>query len=134
PSDEVFSFEYDLFPSLLAKGIPVFAYVSKHYWIDIGTPRRYLTANLDLLAGKLPDAPLESRVRGERVDEKATIDELSWIDPSATIKAGAQIVNSVVEANCVNDDKPVVDRMVLRRWTSVGQPAVVSNAVVGMSC
>lgn len=134
PADEVFSFEYDLFPSLLTKGVSVFAFVSDHYWIDIGTPRRYLTANLDLLANRLPNAPLEPRVRGERVDEKASIDELSWVDSSATVKAGAQIVNSVVEANCVVEEKAVIEGSVLRRSTRVGQSAVVKDAVVGMSC
>lgn len=134
PADEVFSFEYDLFPSLLAKGVPVFGYVSERYWIDIGTPRRYLTANLDLLAGHVPTAPFVARTRGERVDEKAVVDELSWIDPSATIKAGAQIVNSVVEANCVVEEKAVVENSVLRRSTRVGQSATVSESIAGMSC
>ncbi len=133
PAEEVFSFEYDLFPSLLAKGVPVFAFVSNRYWMDIGTPRRYIQANLDLLAGKLPDAPVEPRRRGERVDEKAVIDDLSWIDPSATVKAGAQIVNSVVEANCVVEEKALIERSVVRRSTRVGQSAVLRDAVVGMS-
>jgi NDP-sugar pyrophosphorylase family protein len=134
PADEVFSFEYDLFPSLLAKGVPVFGYVSERYWIDIGTPRRYLTANLDLLAGRVPAAPFVPRSRGERVDEKAVVDDLSWVDPSATIKAGAQIVNSVVEANCVVDEKAVVENSVLRRSTRVGQSATVRESIAGMSC
>jgi NDP-sugar pyrophosphorylase family protein len=134
PADEVFSFEYDLFPSLLAEGLPVYGFVSTRYWIDIGTPRRYLRANLDLLAGKLPDAPFDARTRGERVDEKAVIDELSWVDPSATVKAGAQIVNSVVEANCVVEEKASLENCVVRRSTRVGQSAVLREAVVGMSC
>lgn len=134
PSDEVFSFEYQLFPMLLEKGISVFGFVSERYWIDIGTPRRYLTANLDLLAGRLHNAPVAARERGERFDEKATIDELSWVDPSATVKAGVQIINSVVEANCVVEDKAVIENSVLRRSTRVGQAATVREAVVGMSC
>ena len=88
----------------------------------------------DLLAGKLPTAPYEPRTRGARVDEKAVIDELSWIDPSATVKAGAQIVNSVVEANCVVDEKAVVAGSVLRRSTRIGQSAEVRDVIAGMSC
>ena len=134
PADEVFSFEYDLFPALLEKGVPVFGFVSERYWIDIGTPRRYLTANLDLLAGKLPDAPFAPRERGERVDDRAAVDEVSWVDPSATVKAGAQIVNSVVEANCVVEEKAIVENCVLRRSTRVGQSAAVRETIAGMSC
>lgn len=134
PAGEVYSFEYDLFPSLLAKEVPVYGYVTERYWRDIGTPRRYLDANLDVLAGKLSRMPTPQRARGERVDERAVVDERSWIDPSATIKAGAQITNSVVEANCVVEEKAVVENCVIRRSTRIGSQADVRNSLAGMSC
>lgn len=132
PEGESYSFEYDLFPKLLAAGAPVFAFVSSHYWIDIGTPSRYLQANSDLLAGALRDARFEKRTRGEKVDEKAEIDRRSWVDATATVKAGARIVNSVVEENCVVEEKAVVENSVLRRATRVGAGAVVRGSSVGM--
>lgn len=131
PADEPSSFEYDLFPALVSSGAPVFGFVAKHYWIDIGTPRRFLRANLDLLAGKLPNARFERRARGPKVDERAEIDDLSWIDPTATIKPGARIVNSVVEANCVIEEKALVMGSVLRRATRVGANALVRACVFG---
>lgn len=131
PADEVFSFEYDLFPKLLAKGVPVFGFTSTDYWIDIGTPRRFLRANLDLIAGKLPHAPVAPRVRGERVDAKATVDELSWVAADATIKPGAQIVNSVIEPNCVIEEKSVIQNSVVRRATRIGQSVTLRDAIVG---
>jgi NDP-sugar pyrophosphorylase family protein len=133
PAGASYSFEYDLFPKLLAKGAPVYAYVSEHYWIDIGTPQRYLEANLDLLAGKIPSAGFEPRVRGPKVDDGAEVDPLSWVDPSATVKPGARVVNSVVEANCVLEEKAVVENSVLRRGTRVGQGGVVLGSAIGMS-
>jgi NDP-sugar pyrophosphorylase family protein len=132
PPDESVSFEYDLFPALVAKGVPVFGFVSSHYWTDIGTPRRYLRASLDLLAGKLESAVIPPRQRGERVDDKA-VDDLSWVDESATIKPGARITNSVVEANCVIEEKAVVENSVVRRSTRIGQSAVVRDSILGMS-
>jgi mannose-1-phosphate guanylyltransferase len=133
PAGNTYSFEYDLFPKLLAKGAPVYAFVSNDYWIDIGTPQRYLEANLDLLAGKLPNAGFEPRPRGSKIDDGAEIDALSWIDASSQVKAGARIVNSVVEANCVIEEKAVVENSVLRRGTRVGQSATVVGAALGMS-
>lgn len=134
PENENYSFEYDLFPSLLERKIPVFGYVSRSYWIDIGTPSRYLTANMDLLAGRLPDAPVERHPRGKRIDEKANIDKRSWIDPTATIKSGARIINSVVEAHCVVEEKASIENCVLRRSTRIGQSATVRDSVAGTSC
>ncbi|MBM4432912.1 MAG: NDP-sugar synthase, partial [Chloroflexi bacterium] len=42
-------FENYLFPLLLERNEPIFAYPSEAYWIDIGTPEKYLKANHDLL-------------------------------------------------------------------------------------
>ncbi|GAH66004.1 unnamed protein product, partial [marine sediment metagenome] len=46
----VFSmFERDVFPLLLEKGEAIYGYPSEAYWIDIGTPEKYLRLNHDLL-------------------------------------------------------------------------------------
>lgn len=133
PAGETYSFEYDLFPKLLEMGMPVYAFVSEHYWLDIGTPRRYVQANLDLLDGKLPNARFEPRARGERVDAKASVDEASWVDPTATIKAGARVVRSVVEANSVVEEKAVIEDSVVRRASRVCQAAQVRACAIGQS-
>lgn len=132
-SSESVSFEYDLFPSLVENGVCVRSYVAGGYWSDIGTPSRYLRANLDALAGRLGDGAVPPRERGERIDPKADIDAVSWVDPSVSVKAGAQIVNSVVEENCVIDEKAVVENSVIRRAARIGQNAIIRNAVVGQS-
>lgn len=133
PSGESYSFEYDLFPALAEKGLPVYGFVSDEYWIDIGTPTRYLQANLDLIAGRLPQASFE---RFERNPDaaRAVIDTMSWIHPTARIKPGAEIVNSVIEPNCIVEEKAVIKNTVLRRSTFVGQEATIRNSVAGSSC
>ena len=44
------SFELEVFPSLVGKGL--YGYLAAGYWIDIGTPERYLEATWDLLSGR----------------------------------------------------------------------------------
>ncbi len=48
-------FGYDVFPKLLAAGLPVYGYVlgSGDYWLDIGTPEKYRQADEDVKAGRL---------------------------------------------------------------------------------
>jgi mannose-1-phosphate guanylyltransferase len=133
PEGENYSFEYDLFPKLLARDAAVYGFVSKYYWIDIGTPQRYIQANLDLLRAGLPNSRFDHPTRGEKVDPRAEIDPLSWLDPTVTVKAGAKIINSVVEANCVVEEKAVIERSVLRRSTRIGQSAVVRDSALGLS-
>ena len=46
------SFERAVFPGLLASGQAVYAYISPGYWMDIGTPQKYLQAHRDILQGR----------------------------------------------------------------------------------
>ena len=58
PDGAFFDFAKDLFPRLLAEGIPLTGKPMEGYWCDIGTPRAYYRCNLDALDGvyRLPDA------------------------------------------------------------------------------
>lgn len=57
PSGQPFDFARDLFPALLRKGIPLRGVPMEGYWQDIGTPRDYYQANLDVINGlcRLPE-------------------------------------------------------------------------------
>ena len=45
-------FEKGLFPRLLDIGQPVYGYNYKGYWLDMGTPEKYFSLNMDLLLSK----------------------------------------------------------------------------------
>jgi len=53
PEGEPFMFEYGVFPGLLERKEPFFAYIWRGYWRDIGTASSYLQANLDVIAGRV---------------------------------------------------------------------------------
>ena len=54
PAGENYSFEYGLFPDLLKRGERFMrTYPARTYWIDIGTPERYLQVHSDLLANRV---------------------------------------------------------------------------------
>ena len=52
PTQKKFSFEHKVFPPLLERGEPIYAYPSYCYWMDIGTPEKYWRLNKDLLNGR----------------------------------------------------------------------------------
>ncbi|HVL88769.1 MAG TPA: NDP-sugar synthase, partial [Actinomycetota bacterium] len=65
PPSTMWSFERQLFPSLVESGEPVYGFVSSAYWLDIGTPERYLQAHWDLIEGKSSSfRPDQAGVRG----------------------------------------------------------------------
>ena len=51
PPGTKYDFARDLFPRLLAEGVPLRGVVMDGYWCDIGTPRAYYQCNLDALDG-----------------------------------------------------------------------------------
>lgn len=52
PENTFYMFEKGVFPGMLEKGEPVYAYTSKAYWIDMGTPEKYHQLNDDILSGR----------------------------------------------------------------------------------
>ncbi len=134
PEGEPFMFEYGVFPQLLEREEPFFAYVWGGYWRDIGTVSSYLAANLDVIAGRVNLlAPLASE-RGEKFDATAEIEPPSVVDPSCTLKAGVQIINSVVSRNCYVEERARIENSVVRGGTRIGAGSTVQGAVLGKGC
>jgi mannose-1-phosphate guanylyltransferase len=124
------SFEYGLFPRLLAEGELFFAHISRDYWLDIGTNARYLQANLDVLAGKLSYLP--ERVRSNKWNAK--IDDASLIDESCIFKGPVEIYNSILGSNCVIAEGAKIENSVLMQNNRVDTNATISGAVLGRGC
>jgi len=135
PSGENYSFEYGLFPDLLRRGEPFYAHVPDNaYWIDIGTTERYLQVHRDLLAGRVGHVRLDER-RGKFVSNAgAEIDDRSLIAGDCTIKAGAQVSNSVLGEGCYVEEGARIENSVIWSHTRIGAGARVSGAIIGRGC
>jgi mannose-1-phosphate guanylyltransferase len=116
PPGQQWSAETQLFPDLVAEGAGLFAFATAAYWMDIGTPQKYLQANLDALSGRfggngvggdmvladLGSVVVEgARVRraclgaGARVEGGARVEE-SVLLPGAVVGADATVVRSIL--------------------------------------
>jgi len=133
PEGEPFMFEYGVFPQLLERGEPFFAHIWRGYWRDIGTVSSYLQANLDVMAGRVNLRPPPAE-RGEKFDATAEVEAPSIVDPSCTLKAGAQIINSVISRNCYIEERARIENSVVRGGTRIGAGSTVQGAVIGKGC
>jgi mannose-1-phosphate guanylyltransferase len=135
PKDEPYSFERGLFPTLLERKEPVLSFILDKYWIDIGTPKKYLDVHHDILAGRF----LSKRVAASALDRTAlpadvSIDEKSIIDTDVTIRKGVRIQNSVIGRNCkIEEDAHIIDSVI---WAgnTIDKEAIVEGAVLGKGC
>ena len=135
PKGENHSFEYGLFPNLLKRGDAFFAHVPpRTYWIDIGTPARYLQAHQDLLANRVSRIHIKERHGSFDSATHAEIDELSMIADDCTIKPGAQIINSVLGRGCYIEERARIENSVIWSHTRVGTVAEVNGAIVARGC
>lgn len=135
PAGENHSFEYGLFPSLLERKEKFYAHIPQRtYWIDIGTPERYLRAHMDLLAGRVGRIHLKERLGNFDAATAAEIDELSIIGDDCVIKPGAEVINSVIGPGCYIEEKARVENSILWAHTRVGANARLFGAIVGRGC
>ena len=121
PGGRAVSFEREVFPQMVCEPGPprLFGYLADGYWIDIGTPDRYLEATEDLLAGRV-DSTLPPRDgTGSLIGEQSRT-------------SGARVGPlSVVGRECSVGEGSVVERAVLHDRVTVGAGCRVDRAIVG---
>ena len=132
PAGENYSFEYGLFPDLLKRKEPFYAHIPpRTYWIDIGTPERYLRVHQDLLANRVSRFHIKERRGQFDAATVAEIDDLSMIGDDCQIKPGAQIINSVLGQGCFVEERARVENSVIWPHTRIGTTAQIVGSIVG---
>ncbi len=116
PAGRSVSIEREVFPELIGDGI--YGCRLEGYWLDIGTPERYLQASWDIL---------ERRVETEAVASGPGL----YIASSARVARGAAIgPRAVVRAGCEVADGAVVEDSVLMDNCRVGVNAEVRTSIL----
>jgi mannose-1-phosphate guanylyltransferase len=110
PKDRAVSFEREVFPALVGDGL--YGFPTEGYWLDIGTPERYLEATRYLLQRSLGG----DIAAGEACEIAST----ARVGPLA-----------VLGDLCRVQDRAVVERAVLFDKAQVECDAVVRDSVVG---
>jgi mannose-1-phosphate guanylyltransferase len=130
PSSTRSMFEHDIFPSLLANGEPILGYPSDAYWIDIGTPEKYLKAHHDLL---LNQGNGHVQTEGEsQIHQAATIEGPVMIAEGCVIAEYARIKGpAVLGPRCRVDNGAIIEGGVLWDGVNVRKMAELKNCVVG---
>jgi NDP-sugar pyrophosphorylase family protein len=132
PFGENYSFEYQVFPSLLENKARFYGFVLENaYWRDIGTLESYLAAHMDFLAGRIAPFDLNS---SNGTDLHLGVDDLSVIGENCSLESGAQILNSVIGADVEVADDVVVQNSVIWSNTRIASQADIRDAVIGRAC
>ena len=135
PKGEPYSFERGLFPTLLEQKEPVTSFVLDKYWIDIGTPQKYLEVHHDILSGKFASPRVaKSALHRESLPAGAAVDEKSIIGSDVTIRDGVRIENSVIGNNCKIDEGVHIVDSVIWSGNTIDAEARISASLIGKGC
>jgi mannose-1-phosphate guanylyltransferase len=117
PDDGPCSIERDVFPALIGAGL--FAVESSGYWLDIGTPERYLKATFDILEGEV-DTEVRARLGDGYLAVADGVQSDGRVVPPALVERGCRIAAGA----------RVGARVVLGRDVAIGAGTHVEEAVV----
>jgi len=116
PPGRAVSFEREVFPTLAGAGL--YGWHADGYWIDIGSPDRYLAATWDLLAGRV-ESDLPPR------------DETGSLIYDGCLVSGAHIgPQTVLGRHCSVGTDSTVERSVLHDGVLVGPDCAIRESVL----
>jgi mannose-1-phosphate guanylyltransferase len=137
-ADRNVSIEREIWPRLIGEGL--YGFPSDRYWLDIGTPARYLQATFDILECNVK-TPLCERLGDHYLAVSPGAELLGRAVPPAVIEAGASVADGahvgslVVLASDVHVGAgSTVERSVILNGTEVGEGCVLRDCIVAAGC
>jgi mannose-1-phosphate guanylyltransferase len=132
PAGKAVSIEREVFPRLVGDGLH--GLLLEGYWMDIGTPERYLQASWDILEGRVK-TQVQPTSPGQLIAAEATIagevGPRAVISSGCRVEAGAAVEDSVLLDGCVVGADARVQGSILAPGAKVEPGARLVNAVVG---
>jgi NDP-sugar pyrophosphorylase family protein len=111
------------------------SFVLDKYWIDIGTPQKYLEVHHDILSGKFASPRVaKSALLRDSLPAGAAVDEKSIIGPDVTIRGGVRIENSVIGNNCKIDEGVHIVDSVIWAGNTIDAEARITASLIGKGC
>jgi len=115
--DRKVSIEREIWPRLVGAGL--YGFPADAYWLDIGTPERYLQGTFDILEGNVQTAVTE-RLGSDFVDVGDDVEAEGRIVPPAIVERGCRIEHGAHVGSLV----------VLGEGVRVGEGSTIQRAVV----
>ena len=151
PAGTNVSIERDVFPTLVGRGL--YGYEASGYWLDIGTPDRYLQGTYDILEGKVTtevgrrlqeaglmlvdDATIEGRVvapallaPGCSIGPRALVGDRSALGEGVTIGEGARVEASVLLAGVSVGAATTIRASIIGPDVQIGEHCQIEGGVV----
>jgi mannose-1-phosphate guanylyltransferase len=138
PPERNVSIEREVWPQLIGAGL--YGFPSESYWLDIGTPARYLQGTFDILEGNVSTSVRERLGEGYMsVSEEARVlgraIPPALIEPGARVAEGAHVGSLVVLGHDVKIGAgSTVERAVILNGSEIGENCTLRDCIVAAGC
>lgn len=121
PPGKFYDFGNTLWPRLLKKHLPIYGYVTKSYWTDVGNLKEYRQGQRDALDGKI-----SLKIPGRRIRKGVYVGDGARIHPTARLLAPC-----VVGRDCLIGKNAIIGPdTVIAAKCSIARGASVSNSIL----
>jgi mannose-1-phosphate guanylyltransferase len=140
PADVAWSIERSFFPSFIERGETFLASIYRDYWIDIGTPEKYMQVHRDIMNGRYSMPPFNGApgtmwvAPTARVAERAHLEGPLFVDEGCVIEAGARLgPYTVLGTHCQVEPDANVSGAIVWPDSRIGREALVTDTIIGRS-
>src|SRR5690349_3097590 len=132
--DRNVSIEREIWPQLVGEGL--YGFAADAYWLDIGTPERYLQGTFYILEGHVQTAVAERLgsgylAIGDRVQSKGRIVPPALVERGCEIAAGTHVGSLVVLGEGVQVGQgTTIERAVVLNGAEIGADCVLRDCIV----
>jgi len=138
PADGQYGFGRQLFPSLVAQGLPVLGVQVFGYWSDIGTMENYKTSSFDALKGLIDmDLPGESTKKGwfdkgALMAADCDVQGLVMLGKNSRVDSGVALKGHVIVGdNCHIKSGAVIEDSIIWSGATIGANSVLIDSILG---
>ncbi|MCD6413914.1 MAG: NDP-sugar synthase [Elusimicrobia bacterium] len=148
PEGKFYDFGGDLWPKLLRLRYPIYGFVTKAYWCDVGNLESYKQTQMDILGGRvkieMPGKMVKNSIwiekgakiaRGVKIippvliGRKTFIDKKARIGPFVTIGKNCRVGEAVALKNAILWDDAVIDKFAKINNCIIGYGAVIKESI-----
>ena len=140
PDDVAWSIERSFFPSFIERGETFLASIYRDYWIDIGTPEKYMQVHRDIMDSRYVMPPFNGDLGlawvapTARIDRTARLEGPLFIDDGCVVNAGARIgPYTVLGRDCLVGEQADISGTIVWAETRIGRDAHIVDTIVGRS-
>jgi len=138
PENVAWSIERSFFPSFIERGETFLASIYRDYWIDIGTPEKYMQVHRDIMDGRYLMPPFNGGhgivwvSPGARIDPSVRLEGPLFVDEGCVVKAGARLgPYTVLGRGCQVEEDANISGAIIWPESRVGREAQVVDTIVG---